>query len=81
MGAQVEWNAVERKVLIKKDGQEIILTIGSNIAYVNGQEVLMDCAPHIPAPGRTLVPVRFISETLGARVEYNSEKREVTIYH
>jgi hypothetical protein len=81
MGAQVEWNAVERKVLIKKDGQEIILTIGSNIAYVNGQEVLMDCAPQIQAPGRTFVPVRFISETLGARVEYNSEKREVTIYH
>ncbi len=81
MGAQVEWNDAEGKVLIKKEGQEIILTIGSNILYVNGQEVIMDCAPQILSPGRTFVPLRFISENLGARVEYNSDKKEVTIYH
>ena len=79
MGAEVEWVDAERKVVIRKDGKEIILMIGSNKALVNGQEILLDCAANIMPPGRTFVPVRFISENLGARVEYNSETREITI--
>jgi Ca2+-binding RTX toxin-like protein len=80
MGAEVEWIDAERKVVIRKADKEIVLVIDSNKAYVNGQEILLDCDAKIMPPGRTFVPVRFISETLGARVEYNSETQQITIF-
>ncbi|HEY3366066.1 MAG TPA: copper amine oxidase N-terminal domain-containing protein [Symbiobacteriaceae bacterium] len=46
----------------------IILTVGKNSALVDGQEVPLDAPPVIVPPGRTMVPVRFISEVMGAKV-------------
>ena len=47
----------------------ILLTIGSNNAYVNQQLVLLDVAPFIDS-GRTFVPFYFISESLRAELDY-----------
>jgi len=47
----------------------IKLTIGNRIAYVNGRQIVLDVAPFI-ANGRTMVPMRFIGESLGANVEW-----------
>jgi len=44
--------------------EDIVLTIGSNKALVGTQEVELDAAPEI-VNGRTMVPVRFVAETLG----------------
>ncbi len=46
----------------------IVLTIGSDVAVVDGQEVRIDAPPVIRPPGRTMVPVRFIAEAMGAKV-------------
>lgn len=55
------------------------LTVDSNIAYINSKKTTLDVAAKI-INGRTLVPVRFIAESLGAEVEWNSSESTVEIY-
>jgi hypothetical protein len=58
----------------------IVLTIGGTDIMVNGEQYAMDTAPYINADaGRTLVPVRFVSEALGAEVDWVGETRQVVI--
>jgi hypothetical protein len=54
------------------------LVIGSHNAIVNGNPVTVDVAPFVIA-GRTLVPLRFIAQSLGAGVDYNYSTHVVTI--
>ena len=76
-GAKVEWNANLRQVKINGT-KEIILTIGSKAALVDGKRINMDTYAQI-IDSRTLVPVRFISETFGYDVTWNSRQRKVYI--
>ena len=77
-GAEVKWLPETRQVKIKLDDKEIILTIGSNIVLVNGVETEIDSPAEIKDI-RTFVPLRFVSEALGAKVDWNSETRQITI--
>ena len=54
------------------------MQIGSETAYVNEQEVQLDVAPKI-IKNRTLVPIRFISETFNLNVEWDEESQTVVI--
>jgi hypothetical protein len=56
----------------------MVMTIGSKTATVNGKAVTLDVAPTIVA-GRTFVPLRVISETLGAQVTWKAASRTITI--
>ena len=56
----------------------IQLTVGSKIASVNGVNKELDVPPMVIS-GRTLVPIRFISEALGAEVQYDAPTRKITI--
>jgi hypothetical protein len=58
--------------------RSVHLTIGSTNALVNGNTVVIDVAPFIVV-GRTLVPLRFISQSLGATVDYNYSTHVVTV--
>ncbi len=79
LGAEVSWNQETMQVTIKDGIKEIILTIGSKDVLVDGEIITIDCVPLLMPPGRTFVPLRFISETLGAEVEYNHETKEIEI--
>jgi|SRR5579863_6931782 len=59
-------------------GRSISLTIGSTQATVNGQPTTLDEAPFVVG-SRTLVPLRFIAESLGAIVNWNDSTSTVTI--
>jgi hypothetical protein len=78
LGAEVSWNEAEQSVRAEKEGTELRLQIGASAARVNGAEILLDTAPVIRG-GRTLVPIRFIAESLGARVDWDAERRTVVI--
>ena len=78
LGAKVSWNEAERKVTIKKNDVEIILTIDSDIALVNGEEIKLD-SPAFIENDRTYTSVRFIAENLGASVDWNEGSRKVII--
>ncbi len=78
VGAEVLWDNEERKVTYTKKDCVIILYVDKKIAYVNGEEKELDVAPFIK-DGRTLVPVRFVSENLDSLVEWNPDERTVRI--
>lgn len=54
------------------------LTIGSKTATVNGKEVTLDVPPMVVS-GRTLVPLRFISESMGSTIVYDAPTRTIKI--
>ena len=60
------------------NGKNVSLHIGSTQATVNGQPVTVDVAPFLVG-SRTLVPLRFVAQALGASVDYNNSSRVVTI--
>ncbi|HET9341939.1 MAG TPA: stalk domain-containing protein [Candidatus Eremiobacteraceae bacterium] len=60
------------------NGSNISLRIGSNVAIVNGSQEMLDVAPFLVG-ARTLVPLRFVSQALGANVDWNNNTSTVTI--
>jgi Copper amine oxidase N-terminal domain len=60
------------------NGRTISLRIGSTQAVVNGQPAILDVAPFVVG-SRTLVPLRFIAQSLGASVNWNDSTSTVTI--
>lgn len=85
LGATVGWDGTERKVTVSLGDVFIELWIGKNIARVNGVEKPID--PNNPkvvpmiVNGRTMLPVRFVAENLGAKVERDGETKTVTIIY
>ncbi len=78
MGAEVAWEAPEQKITLTLFGKQIVLRIGSTTAMVNGNPVVLDAPPTIIG-GRTLVPIRFVSESLGAKVDWEGTQQRITI--
>lgn len=83
LGATVEWDGEKQLVTItgKNEKQEdvtILITIGSDYAKVNGEDVKLD-SPAFVENDRTYTPICFISENLGATVEWNETEQTVTI--
>jgi len=78
LGAQVSWDDTTKTATGIKDGKEIKITINNTVAKVDGKDVTLDVPAQI-VNSRTLVPVRFISESLGCKVDWNGETRTVII--
>ncbi len=78
LGAGVQWLEEKREVHIEDDGKIIILTIDSETVLVDGEPTELDC-PAIIKEIRTFVPLRFISKTLGADVQWHEATQEITI--
>ncbi len=80
MGANVQWDPKARTVTITLGKNIAVLKIDSVKAQANGYDVYLDAAPTIIAKtSRTVVPVRFVAETLGMEVTWNGKERSVTI--
>ena len=78
LGGTVTWNGELQRVTIQKGADVILITIGADTAYVNGTAVKLDAAAFVEN-GRTYLPLRFVSETLGAQVVWNEAEKTVTI--
>ncbi|MBS3986232.1 MAG: thermonuclease family protein [Selenomonadales bacterium] len=78
LGASVEWNDATRTITGRRAETTITLQIDNPSATVNTARVTLDVPPTIVG-GRTLVPARFIAESLGARVGWNEQTRTVTV--
>jgi hypothetical protein len=82
LGGQVAWDAAARTVTITMGDTELVLTIGSPMARVNGTSMPIDADPKVVPViinSRTMLPFRFIAEQLGATVEWNGATRTVVI--
>jgi len=57
-----------------------VLQVNNTVATVNNESVTLDAAPYIDeSSGRTLVPIRFISESMGYSVTWDDEEKTVRI--
>lgn len=77
-GAKIEWDERYRSILIIGSGINIQLFIDKKTVFVNGSEKKLLSEPRIIS-GITMVPLRFISENFGARVNYNNKTGEITV--
>lgn len=75
---QIVWKQESQCVQVRNDGTFIFLAVGNNAALVNQTMVTLNVAPFI-YKGRVLVPVRFISQSLGAQVYWDEQLRIVNI--
>lgn len=79
-GSKVQWEASTRKVTITRFTDTIILWIGDRTAIINGKHVQLDVEPSIEN-GSTIVPIRFISESFGADVQWFHQTKHIKIIY
>ncbi|MGA8574139.1 MAG: copper amine oxidase N-terminal domain-containing protein [Candidatus Cybelea sp.] len=78
MGASVSYDPSTKIVTVSKPGAEIVVTVGKSEVIVNGETRPLDVPPII-YHGDVLVPVRVISEGMGAYVQWVPDKRLVVV--
>lgn len=74
----VAYNGDEKAVYAIGNGKLIKIVIGSDTVYVNNEAQMLEAAAEI-VNDRTLVPLRFVAETLGASVDYDERQGAVFI--
>ena len=78
LDALVDWENESRTAVVKQGNDEIRYTVYQPMAYLNGEMMVMDTYG-ILKDGRTLVPIRFISELLGYTVIWDEKTSTVII--
>lgn len=78
LGAEVHWDGKTQTVTALAGETQIVLTIGKTTAHINKQPRVIDVPAKI-VTGRTLVPLRFISEALGADVQWHDKTQTIVI--
>ncbi len=78
LGALVKWDAPTRQVTISLDDKVVVMTLGSKVFTLNGVKKEMDTTAKL-VDSRTMVPVRFVAESLGKAVKWDGKNRLVII--
>lgn len=78
LGAQVDWLPATREAVITDSTHTVRVQLGSNTATVDGKTVTMDVVAKVVS-GRTMVPLRFLSESIGAKAIWVGSTRTVEI--
>jgi hypothetical protein len=78
LGANVRWEPAAQRITATTSAKTIELVVGQRDAAVDGKPVVMDVPPMV-IQGRTMVPLRFVSEALGAFVQWQAATRTVSI--
>lgn len=80
---KIDWDEKEKKITILRGDTTILLWIGKNYGITNGKKVKIDSTNPKVVPiilrERTLLPVRFISEQLGANISWKDSTKEITL--
>jgi hypothetical protein len=83
LGGTISWEGTTRKVTINFKGTTVELWIDNPKAKVNGTEVWIDAENHSVKPiivnDRTMLPLRFVAESLGCDVGWDNDTRTITI--
>jgi len=78
LGFEVNYDTKTKQVLLQKGNLKIELVIGSKVAFVNGVKKNLDVAPIIK-DSRTFVPLRFITEAMSYKVDWDATTKTITI--
>lgn len=77
-GGKTEWDNYQKRIDIELNGNKLILWIGNENSYVNNVMKVMDVPAQI-INDRTMIPIRFVSENLGFKVDWDSVKNQILI--
>ncbi|MFZ0682342.1 MAG: copper amine oxidase N-terminal domain-containing protein, partial [Candidatus Cybelea sp.] len=78
MGATVTWDAGSQTATVSKPGAEVKVTVGKPEVVINGESRPLDVPPMM-YKGAVLVPVRVISEGMGAYVLWVADRHLVVV--
>ena len=78
LGADVEWGQDTQQIVMTRAGVTVTTTLNSTIATIDDKTVEMDVAPYANN-GRTLIPVRYMAEFFGQKVDWDGRMRQVLI--
>lgn len=78
LGGTASWDKDKGTVTIENGSTKITCIVGSNKAYVNGSAITLSTPASILS-GRTMVPVRFLSEQLGLTVKWVDSTKTVLV--
>ncbi|GAE89815.1 copper amine oxidase N-terminal domain-containing protein [Acetivibrio straminisolvens] len=74
--------AMPINMFAQAQGTTVVLQVNNTVATVNNESITLDVAPYIDeTSNRTLVPLRFISESLGYNVTWDAEEKAVRIFN
>lgn len=78
MGATVSYDPATKTVHVSKSGSDVTVKVGVPQATINGETRPLDVPPEI-YQGTLMVPIRVISESMGAYVQWVPDKRLVVV--
>lgn len=78
LGADVSWDDSSKTASAVLGNNSVRITIGESVLYKNGSKITLDCSATIKN-SRTLLPIRAVSEGLGADVDWNENEKTVII--
>jgi len=83
LGGRVVWSPSARTVDMFLGEHSVDISVGGNIGYVNDKAVAIDPANPKVVPliisGRTMLPLRFVTENFGATVGWDAATQTITI--
>lgn len=77
-GGKATWDPANQRITITRGGKVMDLKVGNKDFILNGKRKGAEVAPYI-SQGRTLVPLRLVSEQLGLNVKWEQKTKTVTI--
>jgi hypothetical protein len=77
--ANIFWNVIDRSVLLISGGHTVMMVIDSTTMTINSVESVMDTAPVIIDPGRTMLPIRYVAQALDCDIVWDETARTITI--
>lgn len=78
LGLDVQYDASTQTITIQNGDRTVTLKVNQDTAQVNGQNIKLDVPAKIEK-GRTLVPLRFLSQSLGADIEWFPDGQLIAI--
>ncbi|WP_068499648.1 N-acetylmuramoyl-L-alanine amidase family protein [Paenibacillus kribbensis] len=78
LGYQFKWEPQAYKISIQKNSTDMAMYVGRTSADVNGKTVSLD-APPVLRGNSTMVPLRFVGEQMGLKVDWNNKSKSVNL--
>lgn len=78
LGAQVSWDDASMTATAAKADTIVSIQVGNQTAYAGGQAHALDVPAQL-IQGHTMVPARFVSEALHAKVDWDAKTQTVCI--
>lgn len=80
LGADVSWDASANKATVKTTAYNVVFTVGSKSYTVNGASKSLTVAPKAIS-GTTMIPLRALSQAIGADVNFDSKTNTVVVHY